>query len=117
MILEGPADELQLTKNTQPAILVVSYSIYKVLEEEFDFNFGHVKYYAGHSLGEYSALVSSNALEFDDAVLNADALRSIEVTVKDALDYSDSASLSTLVGVSVGSSQDVLTASGRNSPR
>ena len=68
MILEGPAEELQLTKNTQPAILVVSYSIYKVLEEEFDFNFGHVKYYAGHSLGEYSALVCSGALGFEDAL-------------------------------------------------
>ena len=37
MILEGPANELQLTKNTQPAILTVSYSIFKVLIEEFNF--------------------------------------------------------------------------------
>ena len=39
IILEGPSDELQLTKNTQPAILTVSYSIFKVLKEEFDFDF------------------------------------------------------------------------------
>ena len=68
MILEGPADELQLTKNTQPAILIISYSIYKVLKEEFNFNFELVKYFAGHSLGEYSALVCSGALGFEDAL-------------------------------------------------
>ncbi len=68
MILEGPADQLQLTKNTQPAILVVSYSIFKVLKEEFNFNYEFVKYFAGHSLGEYSALVCSRALVFEDAL-------------------------------------------------
>ena len=50
LILEGPEDDLQLTKNTQPAILVVSYSIYKVIEEEFGFDFKSFKYFAGHSL-------------------------------------------------------------------
>ena len=39
LILEGPENELRLTKNTQPAILTVSYSIYKVLQNEFDFDF------------------------------------------------------------------------------
>ena len=39
IILEGPSDDLQLTKNTQPAILTVSYSIFKVLKEEFHFDF------------------------------------------------------------------------------
>ena len=39
LILEGPEDKLQLTENTQPAILTVSYSIFKVLEEEFNFDF------------------------------------------------------------------------------
>ena len=39
LILEGPEEDLQLTKNTQPAILVVSYSIYKVIEEEFGIDF------------------------------------------------------------------------------
>ena len=68
MILEGPEDQLQLTMNTQPAILTVSYSIFKVLKEEFDFNFAPFKYFAGHSLGEYSALVCSGALDFSDAL-------------------------------------------------
>ncbi len=68
IILEGPEDELQLTKNTQPAILTVSYSIFKVLKNEFGFNFNSFKYFAGHSLGEYSALVCSESLEFGDAL-------------------------------------------------
>ena len=68
MILEGPADELQLTKNTQPAILTVSYSIYRVLNEEFGYDLKSMKFFAGHSLGEYSALVCSNALSFADAL-------------------------------------------------
>jgi len=68
IILEGPADQLQLTKNTQPAILVVSYSIFKVLREEFNFDLKKFKYFAGHSLGEYSALVCSESLNFSDAV-------------------------------------------------
>ena len=68
IILEGPIDQLQLTKNTQPAILTVSYSIFKVLKEEFGFDFQSVKYYAGHSLGEYRALVCSESLDFKDAL-------------------------------------------------
>ena len=68
MILEGPSEELQLTKNTQPAILTVSYSIFTTLIKEFNFNLKNFKYFAGHSLGEYSALVSANALKFEDAI-------------------------------------------------
>ncbi len=68
MILEGPEDQLQLTKNTQPAILTVSYSIFKVLRDEFNFNTNSFNYFAGHSLGEYSALVCANSLNFEDAL-------------------------------------------------
>ena len=68
IILEGPEDKLQLTQNTQPAILTVSYSIFKTLIDEFNFNITDCKFFAGHSLGEYSALVCSNSLEFSDAV-------------------------------------------------
>ena len=68
MILEGPADQLQLTKNTQPAILTVSYSIFKIMRDELNFNFDNFKYFAGHSLGEYSALVCSDSLKFNDAL-------------------------------------------------
>ncbi|MEC7212526.1 MAG: ACP S-malonyltransferase [Pseudomonadota bacterium] len=68
IILDGPADKLQLTENTQPAILVVSYSIFETIKNEFNFGINNFKYFAGHSLGEYSALVCSNALEFQDAL-------------------------------------------------
>ena len=68
LILNGPTNELQLTKNTQPAILTVSYSIFSVLKNEFKFDFKNFKYFAGHSLGEYSALVCSEAINFSDAV-------------------------------------------------
>ncbi|MFL2852813.1 MAG: ACP S-malonyltransferase [Candidatus Pelagibacter sp.] len=68
IILEGPEDELKLTQNTQPAILTVSYAIFSVLKEEYNFDFKSTKFFAGHSLGEYSALVSSGSLEFNDAL-------------------------------------------------
>jgi len=68
LILEGPEEELQLTKNTQPSILTVSYSIFKVMKEEFNYDFNKAKFFAGHSLGEYSALVCSESLNFEDAL-------------------------------------------------
>ena len=68
IILEGPENDLKLTKNTQPAILTISYSIFKLITEEFNIQIKDIKYFAGHSLGEYSALVSSNSLSFSDAV-------------------------------------------------
>ncbi|HKT47777.1 MAG TPA: ACP S-malonyltransferase [Candidatus Acidoferrales bacterium] len=64
MCFEGSEDELKLTANTQPAILTVSVAVHRVLEErglQPDF-------VAGHSLGEYSALVAAGALQFADAV-------------------------------------------------
>jgi len=69
IILEGPESELKLTKNTQPAILTISNSIFKLITEEFNIEIkNNIKYFAGHSLGEYSALVSSGSLDFVDAV-------------------------------------------------
>ena len=68
MILEGPEDKLKLTENTQPAILTVSYSIFKVMKEEFQLETNRIKYFAGHSLGEYSALVCAESLTFLDAL-------------------------------------------------
>ena len=68
IILEGPENELKLTKNTQPAILTVSYAIYSVLKKDFNFKLNNFKYYAGHSLGEYSALVCCGSLKFKDAL-------------------------------------------------
>jgi [acyl-carrier-protein] S-malonyltransferase len=68
IILEGPENDLKLTQNTQPSILLVSYSIYSILKNEFNFSLEKVKYFAGHSLGEYSALLCANALKFQDSL-------------------------------------------------
>ena len=68
IILEGPENDLKLTQNTQPAILLVSYSIFTILKNNFNFNFDKIKYFAGHSLGEYSALLCANALSFQDSL-------------------------------------------------
>ncbi len=68
IILEGPDDELKLTKNTQPAIMVVSYSIFRVLKDEFNFDLSSFEFFSGHSLGEYSALVCAESLNFLDAL-------------------------------------------------
>ena len=68
IILEGPENDLKLTKNTQPAILTVSYSIFKVMKEKFGFDLDELQFLAGHSLGEYSALVCSESLKFEDAL-------------------------------------------------
>ena len=68
LILEGPKDELDLTVNTQPAIFLISYSIFNVVKNEFNINLNNAKYFAGHSLGEYSALSCAGYLSFSDTL-------------------------------------------------
>jgi [acyl-carrier-protein] S-malonyltransferase len=68
IIMEGPKEELDLTINTQPAIFLISYSIFQVVKKEFNIDLNQAKYFAGHSLGEYSALSSANYLNFSDTI-------------------------------------------------
>ena len=68
IILEGPKDELDLTINTQPAIFLISYSIFQVVKKEFNIDLNQAKYFAGHSLGEYSALSSAGYLSFSETI-------------------------------------------------
>jgi [acyl-carrier-protein] S-malonyltransferase len=68
LILEGPKEELDLTANTQPAIFLISYSIYNVIKKEFNIDLSKAKYFAGHSLGEYSALSCGGYLNFSDTL-------------------------------------------------
>ena len=68
LILEGPKDELDLTANTQPAIFLISYSIFNVVKKEFNIDLSKAKYFAGHSLGEYSALSCAGYLSFSDTL-------------------------------------------------
>ena len=68
IILEGPKGELDLTTNTQPAIFLISYSIFQVIQKEFNINLNKAKFFAGHSLGEYSAIACANYLDFQDTI-------------------------------------------------
>lgn len=68
IILEGPKEQLDLTQNTQSAIFLVSFSIFKVLEKETNFNIKDAKFYAGHSLGEYSALCCADSINFKQTI-------------------------------------------------
>ncbi len=68
IILEGPKQDLDLTENTQPAIFLCSYSIFEMIKRESNINLEKAKYFAGHSLGEYSALATSGSLDFKNAI-------------------------------------------------
>jgi len=68
LILEGPKEELDLTVNTQPAIYLISYSIFNLVKREFNIDLNKAKYFAGHSLGEYSALSCAGYLNFSDTL-------------------------------------------------
>ncbi|MDC0518534.1 ACP S-malonyltransferase [Candidatus Pelagibacter sp.] len=68
LILEGPKEELDLTVNTQPSIFLISYSIFNVIKKEFNIDLNSAKYFAGHSLGEYSALSCAGYLNFSDTL-------------------------------------------------
>ena len=68
IILEGPKDELDLTVNTQPAIFLISYSIFQTIKQEFNIDLNKAKFFAGHSLGEYSAMACAEYLSFQDTI-------------------------------------------------
>ena len=68
LILEGPKEELDLTNNTQPAIFLISYSIFSIIKQEFNIDLNKAKYFAGHSLGEYSALSCAGYLDFSNTL-------------------------------------------------
>ena len=67
IILNGPDSELKLTQNTQPAIMTVGVSIFNVLKEKYKWNLENIKFFAGHSLGEYTALVCGGSLTLERA--------------------------------------------------
>ena len=68
LILDGPKENLDLTENTQPAIFLISYSIFSLIRQEFDINLKKANFFAGHSLGEYSALAAAGSLSFSDTL-------------------------------------------------
>ena len=68
IILEGPKEELDLTENTQPAIFLISYSIFQVIKNKFNKDLNKANFFAGHSLGEYSAIACAGYLDFRDTI-------------------------------------------------
>ena len=68
IIFEGSKQELDFTENTQPSVFLVGYSIFTLLREEFKFDDTKVLFFAGHSLGEYTALSSAGFLNFEDTL-------------------------------------------------
>ena len=68
LILEGPAEKLNETENTQPAIFLVGFSIFKLIKKEFGINLNKATYFAGHSLGEYTALACAEVLSFSETI-------------------------------------------------
>ena len=68
IIFEGPDHQLNLTENTQPAIFLASYCIFEIIKKEFEYDFKKFKFFAGHSLGEYSALACLGSISFEDTL-------------------------------------------------
>ena len=67
IIMNGSEAELKLTQNTQPAIMTIGVSIFNVLNKKFDLSLNDAKFFAGHSLGEYTALVCAGSLTIEKA--------------------------------------------------
>jgi len=68
LILNGTKEELDQTENTQPAIFLVGYAIFQLIKKEFSIDLNNANYFAGHSLGEYTALSCAGALSFSDTL-------------------------------------------------
>jgi [acyl-carrier-protein] S-malonyltransferase len=68
LIFEGPKELLNQTENTQPAIFMVSYAIFNIIKKETSFDIYKANFFAGHSLGEYSALACAGVISFEDTI-------------------------------------------------
>ena len=68
LILEGPTEKLNETENTQPAIFLVGFSIFQLMKKDFGIDLNKASYFAGHSLGEYTALACAEVLGFSETL-------------------------------------------------
>ena len=68
IIFDGPSNILNETENTQPAIFLVSFAIFNMIKNESSFDITKANFFAGHSLGEYSALACSNVINFRETI-------------------------------------------------
>lgn len=99
LCFEGPDEELRLTVNTQPAILTASIAALRVLETRG----ARPDFVAGHSLGEYSALVAAGSLRFDDALR---AVRKRGLYMQEAVPPGEGA-MAALIGIEIGIVQSI----------
>ncbi len=99
LCFEGPDEELRLTVNTQPAILTTSIAALRVLEERG----ARPDFVAGHSLGEYSALVAAGSLKFDDALR---AVRKRGLYMQEAVPPGEGA-MAALIGLDIGTVESI----------
>ncbi len=112
LMFEGPADELTLTANAQPALMAVSMAVMRVLESEAKLDLGkHVAFVAGHSLGEYSALAAAGTFTLADA---ARLLRKRGDAMQKAVPVGTGA-MAALLGLDLPAAEEVAAAS-RPSP-
>jgi [acyl-carrier-protein] S-malonyltransferase len=103
IIFEGPAEELTLTSNTQPALMAVSLATYLVMHNECGIDISKAKFLAGHSLGEYSALAVANVLPIADT---ARLLRTRGQAMQEAVPVGDGA-MAAVLGLEIDEVQDI----------
>ncbi len=104
IIFEGPEEQLTLTENAQPAIMAVSIAILEVLRKEFGFELKDINYCAGHSLGEYTALAATSALDIRDV---AKLLKVRGLSMQEALAPGKGA-MAALIGVKISQAKEML---------
>ncbi len=108
LMFEGPEDKLTLTENAQPALMAVSMAVVRVLESEGGFKLADkASFVAGHSLGEYSALAASGALELSDT---ARLLKTRGQAMQKAVPVGEGA-MAALLGLDLEAAQEVADAS------
>jgi [acyl-carrier-protein] S-malonyltransferase len=111
LMFEGPAEELTLTANAQPALMAVSIAVLRVLESEAKLDLGsHVSFVAGHSLGEYSALAAAGTFKLADA---ARLLRLRGLAMQKAVPVGEGA-MAALLGLDLAAAQEIAVAARAN---
>ena len=110
ILFNGPIEELMLTQNTQPALMAVSVAIARVLQNSGADIFKNTNSIAGHSLGEYSALVVNGSLELSDA---ARLLRIRGRAMQDSVPVGEGA-MAALIGSNIGQARELVSKSREN---
>jgi len=104
IILEGPEELLNQTENTQTAIFLISFSIFKVLEKETNLNIKNSQFYAGHSLGEYSALCCAGSINFEQTI---DLLKNRGIAMQNAVPKGEGGMIAVL-GIEINKLNEIL---------